>query len=210
IERAGVAVVADRAVLDGGVARARAGEARVVRGARVAVVAGGAVGLETVLRAGGARAGAALSRVTWLGRRAAHDGARLERIGRAVVARAVTPLRCVALARRGPADGGALQIGGTRGARPRAGLGDVAVAGRPGRVGRAGGARAGAGLGDVAVAGGGPALDRGGLEDIVRAGGTRPRAGLGDVAVAGGGPTLDGRRFEGIGRAGGAGAGAGL
>src|SRR5207249_819972 len=186
IERAGVAVVADRAVLDGGVARARAGEARVVRGARVAVVAGGAIGLEAVLRAGGARAGAALGRVTWLGRRAAHDGARLERIGRAVVARAVTPLRCVALACRGPADGGALQIGGARGARPRAGPGDVAVARR------------------------GPALDRGGLEDIVRAGGTRPRAGLGDVAVAGGGPALDGRRFEGIGRAGGAGAGAGL
>src|SRR5439155_21285163 len=108
---------------------------------------------------------------------------------------------------RGPADRRALRVGGAGGARPRAGLGEVAHARRGAaldrarleRVGRAAVRAAVAALREVAVAGGGTA-DRGALR-IGGAGGARPRAGLGEITDARRGPAFDCARLEDIGGA---------
>src|SRR5439155_1343642 len=113
-----------------------------------------------------------------------------EGVGGAGVADAVAALGRVAQAGRGPADGGALRVRGTRRARPGARLRDVADAGGRATHGAGGDEAVGgtvvaypvAALRHVAEAGPGPA--HGGALGVVRARGARTRARLLDVADA--------------------------
>src|SRR5262249_11730292 len=116
---------------DGVAARARAALAGVGLRAGVAVVAGRAVGLKKVGRAGGVRAGAELRRVTLVSRWATLGRRRLEGVGGAVVTRAIAGLGEGAVARRRAAHGarGLLRIIRAHRAPARAGLGHVAGAG---------------------------------------------------------------------------------
>src|SRR5207249_4149618 len=132
---------------------------------------------------------------------------RLEGVGRAIVRGPVAALCDVTVPGRGPADRGALRVGGAVGAAPRAGLPYVADPGggaaldraRLEGVGRAIVRAAVAALGEVAVPGRGPA-DRGALR-VGGAVGAAPRAGLPYVAAPGGGAALVRARLEGVGRA---------
>src|SRR5204863_135918 len=114
--------------------------------------------LEGVRRAGGAGPAAELRDVAGAGGGATLGGARLHRVGRAVVGGAVAALGSVAVAGRGPADARALRVGGAGGGAPGAELGHVADAGR------------------------GAALGRARLEGVRRAVGAGPGTELGDVA----------------------------
>src|SRR5207245_2664151 len=114
-----------------------------------------------ILGASGAVARAVLGDVAHASRRAALGRARLEAVGRAVVADAVAALGHVAVARRGPADRSALRIGGARRAVARTVVGQIADAG------------------------GGPTLDRRGLEAVHGTLVAHPVAALGDVALPG-------------------------
>src|SRR5207249_3065139 len=153
--------------------------------------------------AGGAAPRAELGHVADTGRGAALGCARLEGVGRAVVRGAVAALGDVTVPRGNAADGRALRVRGAAGAAPRAGLGQVADAGRGatlGRarleaIGRAIGAQAGAELGDVAGTPRSAALGRARLEEIGRAVVGDPVTGLGDVTVPRG-RAADGRALR--------------
>src|SRR5439155_1392287 len=151
-----------------------------------------------IVRARGARPGACLGDVADAGGRTTRGTAGDEAVGRTAVADAVAALGDVADASGGPADRRALGIIRARGARPGAGLRDVADAGRcptygaAGRetVGGAGVADAVAGFRQVAEAGRWPA--DGGALGVVRAAVADPVAALGQVADTSRGPA-DGR-----------------
>src|SRR5439155_1010776 len=122
----------------------------------------------------------------------------------------VAALGDIAGARRRPADGRALRVGGAAGAAARAELGHVADTGRGPAldrarlegVGRAIGAQAGAELGDVAGTPRGAALGGARLEEIGRAVVGDPVTALGDVTVPRCGSAHDGARLiRGAGRA---------
>src|SRR5207248_4207536 len=83
-----------------------------------------------VVRTARARSGAVLRRVTPTGRGATFDRGRQEAVGRTVVADAVAALGDVADVGRGTTLEAALEVGGTRGVRPGAGLREVAHARR--------------------------------------------------------------------------------
>src|SRR5439155_465277 len=144
-----------------------------------------------IVRARGARPGACLGDVADAGGRTTRGTAGDEAVGRTAVADAVAALGDVADASGGPADRRALGIIRARGARPGAGLRDVAEAGgrATGRtagdeaVGRAAVADPVAALGQVADTSRAPADGR--ALGVVRARGARPRARLRDVADAG-------------------------
>src|SRR5207247_1520296 len=161
-----------------------------------------------IVRARGARPGACLGDVADAGGRTTRGTAGDEAVGRTAVADAVAALGDVADASGGPADRRALGIIRARGARPGAGLRDVADAGRcptygaasRETVGGAGVAHAVTGFRHVTEAGRRPA-DRRALR-VVRARGARPAAGLLDVADAGGRPTRGAAGGEGVGGAG--------
>src|SRR5207247_3381506 len=146
--------------------------------------------------AAGATPRAELRYVADTGRGAALGRARLEGVGRAVVRGPVAALGDVAGARRRPADGRALRVGGAAGAAPRAELGQVADTGRGAALDRARlegvdgaiGAQAGAELGDVAGTPRSAALGRARLEGVGRTVVRGPVAALGDVTVPGRGP----------------------
>src|SRR5439155_802389 len=197
-----------------GSARGRArpeGVGRAVVGSPVAAlgdvtVPGGRAADRRALRVGGAIGAAPRTGLRYVadpGRGAALGRGRLEGVGRAVVREAVAALGEVAGARRRPADGRALRVGGADDAGARAELGQVADTGRGAAlrrarlegVGGAIGAQAGAELGDVAGTLRSAALGRARLEEIDRAVVGDPVTALGDVAVSGGGPA-DGRALR--------------
>src|SRR5262249_60014239 len=109
----------------------------------------------------------------------ADEAGRPKRVGGASVARAIAALRHVAGVDGGTADGGALGVRGTRGARPGAvfchvtdaGGGPALRGGRREGVGGAEGACAGAVLAQIAHARRAAADDRVRLEGIGRTGG---------------------------------------
>src|SRR5205823_4158955 len=151
--------------------------------------------------------GAGLRDVADAGRCPTYGAAGRETVGGAGVAHAVTGFRHVTEAGRCPADGRALGVVRACGARPAAGLLDVADAGgRPTRgaaggegVGGAGVADAVAALGHVAQAGRGPA--DGGALRVRGTGRARPGALLRDIADAGGRATGRTARDEAVRRA---------
>src|SRR5206468_3408623 len=160
-----------------------------------------------IVRARGARPGACLGDVADAGGRTTRGTAGDEAVGRTAVADAVAALGDVADASGGPADRRALGVIRARGARPGAGLLDVADAGgRPTGgaaggegVGGAGVADAVAALGHVAQAGRGPA--DGGALRVRGTGRARPGALLRDIADAGGRATGRTARDEAVRRA---------
>src|SRR5439155_225545 len=158
-----------------------------------------------IVRARGARPGAGLRHVADAGRRATDGAAGNEAVGGTGVADPVAALRHVAEAGRGPADRRALGVVRARGARPGAGLRDVAHAGGRATDGAAGDeAVGGTGVADavaalrhVADAGRRPADRR-----ALRVRGTaraRPGTLLGNVADAGGRATRGARGDEAVG-----------
>src|SRR5205823_2448423 len=162
-----------------------------------------------VVRTARARSGAVLRRVTPTGRGATFDRGRQEAVGRTVVADAVAALGDVADVGRGTTLEAALEVGGTRGVRPGAGLREVAharrcAAHRPRgqqRIARAVRARPRTVLGNVAVTRRRAAHRRGRLEDVGRTCGSAARAVLRGIAWARGAAALDRARQEPVRRA---------
>src|SRR5439155_351779 len=122
---------AHRARVTGRVLARIAAAVALIERARIAVVgARGPARLPHICRTGRTGPRAGLRQVALACGRAARGAGGLERIGWAVVGNPVTALSHVTGARRGTAHRRALRIGRAGGARPRAGLRDVA---RPGR-----------------------------------------------------------------------------
>src|SRR5439155_393495 len=158
-----------------------------------------------IVRARGARPGAGLRHVADAGRRATDGAAGNEAVGGTGVADPVAALRHVAEAGRGPADRRALGVVRARGARPGAGLRDVADAsGCPAHGAGGGEVVGGAGVGDAVaalrhVAEAGRRSAHGGALRVRGTARARPGTLLRDVADAGCAATRDAGGDEAVG-----------
>src|SRR5205823_2868978 len=167
--------------------------------------AGGAGGGNVISGTGVADAVAALRHVADAGRRATDGAAGNEAVGGTGVADPVAALRHVAEAGRGPADRRALGVVRARGARPGAGLRDVADAsGCPAHGAGGGEVVGGAGVGDAVaalrhVAEAGRRSAHGGALRVRGTARARPGTLLRDVADAGCAATRDAGGDEAVG-----------